>query len=230
MKKTILTLLTVATLFTACQSVDDLRSKQIQSVKNNEHLTESQKEYFLLQLQSCQDKECLNIVKDEYIDVSADAIVQEALNPQSTDPESTEPNTWSWAYQVDEMTNDSIRMASIRSNNFVSLDFPYEGKTYGTIYIRSIGESNDVMFVIDRGQYTSEYKVDSWQVKFDDNDPLTYKIIEPSSGSSETLFLSPQKSFIENVNNSDSTKIQVSLYEYGNHTFTFNTKDLNWKY
>lgn len=228
MKRTILTLITIATVLSSCQSVDDLKYKRIASVKESPYLTEPQKKEFILSYETCQDKDCLAEVYDKFLDKSADIAVQRKLNPQSSDMQTAEPNTWEFSHLVDEMTGDSIHVASLKSKNYVTLDFPYNGKTFGSLYIRNNGGNDDVMFVIDQGQYTSNYKVDSWMIKFDDNDPVKYRILEPESGSSETLFISPEDSFIEKLNVSDSVKIQVSFYEYGNHTYTFNLKDLNW--
>ena len=139
--------------------------------------------------------------------------------------------TWHTYDKKDEMSGNVIKFASLKSINYINQRFPYEGDTYMEMTIRR-GKTTDVYFVIDRGQIQcSEYNgTDRINIKFDDEQPITFRTSEAQSGSSDIIFLSGNtKRFIEKCKKSKQIKVQIPIYEYGQAVFEFQiTKQLEW--
>ena len=131
--------------------------------------------------------------------------------------------TWHTYDKKDEMSGNVIKFASLKSINYINQRFPYEGDTYMEMTIRR-GKTTDVYFVIDRGQIQcSEYNgTDRINIKFDDEQPITFRTSEAQSGSSDIIFLSGNtKRFIEKCKKSKQIKVQIPIYEYGQAVFEF---------
>lgn len=139
--------------------------------------------------------------------------------------------TWHTYDKKDEMSGNVIKFASLKSINYINQRFPYEGNTYMEMTIRR-KKTTDVYFVIDRGQIQcSEYNgTDRINIKFDDEQPITFRTSEAQSGSSDIIFLSGNtKRFIEKCKKSKQIKVQIPIYEYGQAVFEFQiTKPLEW--
>lgn len=139
--------------------------------------------------------------------------------------------TWHTYDKKDEMSGNVIKFASLKSINYINQRFPYEGDTYMEMTIRR-GKTTDVYFVIDRGQIQcSEYNgTDRISIKFDDEQPITFRTSEAQSGSSDIIFLSGNtKRFIEKCKKSKQIKVQIPIYEYGQAVFEFQiTNPLEW--
>ncbi|WP_107039946.1 hypothetical protein [Brumimicrobium mesophilum] len=226
MKKLIFTLATSAFLFSCgpTESLEDLKDEKIKVIKEDTYLSDSIQMSYLDRITECKTKECIETTADEHADKSTKAFALAMIE------EENKKSSWEYNSTIDEMTSDSSFFAKIASDNFANLEFPYGGLNYASLMIRNVNGENSIVFAIDKGQFSTDYNVSTWMVRFDDREPLKYSIQESASGNSTVRFLTPVKSFIENVKNSDSMKIQVSFFQEGNFTYKFKTLDLKWEH
>lgn len=149
-----------------------------------------------------------------------------------TDQEKDYKITWDKSEKVDPMTDKVTKYASLRSQDYVNLRFPYEGDTYMTMTIRQKGGQTDIYLVIDRGQIQcNEYSgTDFVNVRFDDENPIKFRTAEAASGDSEIVFISGNiNKFINKCKKAKNIKVQIPIYHYGQALFTFYVTDpLQW--
>ena len=137
----------------------------------------------------------------------------------------------SWQYEVadDKMGRGKVNKAWLNSNNFFEFDFPYRGKQRSTLFLRKHPEyGNDVILVIERGQFRCGVSGCEVLVRFGDKKPVKYEAAEPRDGSSETLFIRNYSAFLANLRKVDSIKIEAEFFQQGNRVMEFNTKNLQW--
>ena len=149
-----------------------------------------------------------------------------------TDQEKDYKITWDKSEKVDPMTDKVTKFASIRSQDYINLRFPYEGDTYMNMNVRQKAGQTDVYLVIDRGQIQcNEYSgTDYVNIRFDDESPVEFRTAEAASGNSEIVFISGNKNkFINKCKKARNIKVQIPIYNYGQALFTFHvTEPLQW--
>lgn len=168
--------------------------------------------------------------------VDSDSIVTDSLLAVSATQETTEKTeqekTWDYQTQVDEMNDSKSKFASLVSDNMVSFDFPYQGGSDLSITIRYTKKwGTDVYITISKGQFIcNEYNgTNSVRVRFDDGKAMKFSTTEPSDGSSNMVFLSNPKKFINLAKKAKRILIEAPFYEEGNQVFTFTVdKPLEW--
>ena len=141
--------------------------------------------------------------------------------------------TWDFSISKDDMTDTNNIWATIRSADYVSQEFPYEGYTYASITVRYMKKYGyDVIIQITKGQITgSEYNgTDYITARFDGGSPKKYHFNEAADGSSEMVFLRNTSDFISKCKKAKDIKIDLPLYKGGRPTFTFHVDEpLVWR-
>lgn len=137
---------------------------------------------------------------------------------------------WNYNQTKDEMRSQTTFFAETTSLNIIDLNFPYQGGSYLELVIRKVeNSSNEVMFIINKGQLWCEYNNCKITVKFDDNPVKDFYVSKATAGSSEVMFLSSnEEEFISKLKKSKNAVIEIGIYDSGNQQFKFNTSDLNW--
>lgn len=140
--------------------------------------------------------------------------------------------TWEIRTALDEMTDSENIWASVKSDNYVNQDFPYEGNTYASITVRYMKKYGyDVLISIDRGQIVGfDYNNSNFvTVRFDSAAPKKYYFNDAADGSTETVFLRNAKDFMEKCKKANNIKVQIPLYQAGQPIFSFHVdKPLVW--
>jgi len=123
--------------------------------------------------------------------------------------------------------------ANIKSNNYISQSFPYEGYTYATICVRYMKKYGyDVIITISKGQiHGSRYNGDNYiTARFDEGAPKKFYFNEAADGSSEMVFLNSKSDFIKRCKQAKDIKIDIPIYQAGRPTFTFHVDEpLVWR-
>ncbi len=139
---------------------------------------------------------------------------------------------WNFRIETDEMTDSKNIWASIRSDNYINQDFPYEGNTYASITVRYMKKYGyDVLVKIDEGQiYGSEYSGNNYvTIRFDSTAAKKYYFNDAADGSSKTIFLKNAKDFIEKSKKAKDIKVDIPIYQSGRPIFSFHVdKPLEW--
>jgi len=139
---------------------------------------------------------------------------------------------WNVYTTTDEMTDSKNIFAVLRSDNYISQDFPYEGETYSSITLRYTKKYGyDVLIQIDKGQIDgrSYNGTDYITARFDGSSPKNYFINESSDGDPKIVFLRNAKEFLNKCKTAKNIKIDIPLYQAGRPVFKFHVdKALEW--
>lgn len=139
----------------------------------------------------------------------------------------------SWQYNsfIDEMSSKSILMASIASINTVNFDFPYQGEQRAILRLRRHPRfGNDVMLIIERGQFNTKYDGTPVLVRFDNDEAIKFTALEPDDHSRTILFIQGFKRFMEKMKKASTIRIEAPFYNEGNRVFEFDVSNLNDKW
>jgi hypothetical protein len=153
--------------------------------------------------------------------------------PAITDSHPASPQTpvgWQYTESDDPMSSKKIKYAINQSTNFINLDFPYQGPQQGVLTVRKHPRhGNDVIFGVQKGQIMcSSYSGCNVLIRFDDKPAQKFSAKEPEDNSTETIFISNYTRFVATAKKSKTLTLQVSFYQQGTQTFTFNTENLIW--
>ena len=151
------------------------------------------------------------------------------------DEVATESNkvTWDFTIVKDDMYDTNNIWAEIKSDNYISQSFPYEGYTYATISVRYMKKYGyDVIIVISKGQiHGNRYNGDNYiTARFDEGTAKKYYFNEASDGSSDKVFLSSKSDFIKRCKQAKDIKIDIPIFQSGRPSFTFHVDEpLVWR-
>ena len=143
-----------------------------------------------------------------------------------------EKKTWNFSFEQDEMTDSKNIWATLKSDNYVNQDFPYEGDTYAHLTVRYMKKYGyDILVQIDRGQIIHSYgSYNSVSVRFDDAAPRKYSFNSSADYDSETIFLNNVNDFIAKAKKATTIKLELPLYQGGRPVFTFTVDEpLTWR-
>jgi invasion protein IalB len=68
------------------------------------------------------------------------------------------------------------------------------------------------------------------KIKIDDKDPVTYKALSSSDGSSTYVFVSPVTRLVKQLKGAKTMVIEAEFYQSGLKQMEFNVKDFKWNY
>jgi len=157
-----------------------------------------------------------------------EAVKAKELLPALTAKAEDERTNAAWSYSNDEdgMSGKRIEYAAVRSENTLSLDFPYQGTQYGTLAVRRHPKwGNEVIVSIEKGQILCSSYECPVRIRFDDAQPVTYNGNEPADNSSETVFL--PYSIAKKLQSAKRVKIEMNFYHNGVQVLEFNVKGFN---
>ena len=141
--------------------------------------------------------------------------------------------TWDFTIVKDEIYDTNNIWAEIKSDNYISQRFPYEGYTYATISVRYMKKYGyDVIIVISKGQiHGSRFNGDNYiTARFDEGAPKRFYFNEAADGSSDRVFLSSKSDFIKRCKQAKDIKIDIPIFQAGRPLFTFHVDEpLVWR-
>lgn len=135
-------------------------------------------------------------------------------------------NNWHVNTTTDPMTDKSIIVANLRSQNDVTFDFPYDGGSYMVMNIRKMDSKIDVYFEISKGQFVcNEYQgSNTLMIRFDNEDAKNYITVESSTHDSDVLFIKSQSAISEiyaKCLSATSIKVKANFFSEGSRIFDF---------
>lgn len=135
-----------------------------------------------------------------------------------------EIKTWEYTEEKDEMTDSKNFWYSLKSDNFVNFDFPYEGDSYLNINIRYMRKDGyNVILTIDKGQMVGNEinNTNYVTVRFDNDKPEKYYYDSAADYSSDTVFIRNKSKFIKKCKKAKNIIIEQEFYHEGCKTFKF---------
>jgi len=137
---------------------------------------------------------------------------------------------WKYTTETDEFSDSKQEFARLFSTNELNFDFPYNGGSRFQLIVRNLnkGKGEEVLITVTQGQFQTYDE--NIKVRFDNGEPITYSISGASDGDSEVIFIKKSSSFISNLKNSSSIKVEAPFYDAGRQVIYFDTenyKDIN---
>jgi hypothetical protein len=147
-------------------------------------------------------------------------------------PAVTLAESWSYRTDTDKMTSKEQRFGEVRSDNSLSLSFPYSSNSnYGYLTIRNMKGKDEVLVFIQKGQILCPGYGDGCTVtaRFDQAPPVKFNAIGPSDHSSEVFFIRNASSFIASASKAKKILVQFTVYNEGSQVLEFSpTTPLVW--
>lgn len=139
-------------------------------------------------------------------------------------------SNWEYSDQKDEMRGTSSKLAQVKSDNTVDLEFPY-GETHGQIWIRQRAEDGlSVAFEVESGQVLCNDFGDSHvSIKFDDGPVQKFRCSGTSDGSNNVAFIDDARRALADLKKSKRAIVEAEFFEQGRKQFKFETAGLDWK-
>jgi hypothetical protein len=127
------------------------------------------------------------------------------------------------------MSNGRVHHAVTRSTNFVEFDFPYRGPQRGTLVLRTHPKNGkDVIFSIERGQLlTRSYEDSTALVRFDDSEPVSFKVVGAEDHSSTSAFFRDYQGFVSKLLKAKRVRISLPVYQEGSPVFEFDVSSFD---
>lgn len=132
------------------------------------------------------------------------------------------PPAWSYTSSEDEMTSEKTYRATVKSDNIVIFDFPYNKPQRAKLTLRTHPRhGRDVLFSIDHGQLLCSHGGCSVLVRFGSGEPVKFRASRAADGRSTTLFIRDYSRFAGEMLKVDTVRIAPEVYKEGSPVFTF---------
>lgn len=154
---------------------------------------------------------------------------EENITEQEPQEEEEEEEIWTYEYQVDEMTGDTIKFAGSVSTNQLDFEFPYNGGSDMILIIREVEGQTEVAFKIKPGQFVGSYSGEKLRIKFDDDDVSFYEYVDAANGVSDIIFLAKSKRFIKRLLATKKLMVEAPFFDAGRQIAHFDTEGLEWE-
>lgn len=127
---------------------------------------------------------------------------------------------WRLYEEKDVMTDKTTSHWSVKSDNMHDFEFPYNGGSRATIFIRKTGKKEELIFVISKGQLLSGKKI---TIRVDENKAHTLYYNMPEDYSTEKVFIKYPAKVLEEIRSSKKVFVQIPVYNEGSPTWEFST-------
>lgn len=149
------------------------------------------------------------------------------------EPAPSAPVVQAWRYNTstDPMTDKPTLIACVTSNDQVSLGAPYKATDADLCVRNSPRHGVDVFYRLNgSGQILCRsYDGCTVKMRYDQAPAINVGATEPSDNSTETVFLSGPRKVATRLTSAGQTRIEVSFFQNGSQSLTFNTKGLDLK-
>ncbi len=138
--------------------------------------------------------------------------------------------TAAWEYESFKMGIDEeiAKAAGVRSINSLSLDFPYQGETFGHLVLRTHPESGfNLMIILDRGQILCGIDSCEMRIKFDNEPSYSAELSPSDSYDNHLLFASQPEALEEKILRSKLMKIELKLFQSAAKILEFDVSGLD---
>lgn len=144
-------------------------------------------------------------------------------------PQDEVKSNWYYSEDADKMTNEKRYFASCVSTNEIEFEFPYNGGSSFTLTVRQMGQGNEIVLQVSKGQFmTSFSSSENIRAKFDEEQPLTFSYNSASDGSMDVIFLENSSKFLSNLRKAKKLMIEAPFFNAGRQHIEFDVAGLNW--
>lgn len=142
----------------------------------------------------------------------------------------TEPKeNWNYYDTEDEMTGEKRYFGECKSTNTIDFEFPYNGGSTMTIVVRNMNKKNELIVMIDNGQFMSNIGDDEYlRIKFDDEQPMNVSYAGPADHSTEYIFPNNAAKLISKLKTAKKVMLEAPFYNSGRQIGQFNVEGFTW--
>jgi hypothetical protein len=156
-----------------------------------------------------------------------------AGQPSSTQPSPekvTAPKSkWEYGEDADKMSNQKRYFAFTTSTNKIEFEFPYNGGSSFQLVVRNMGQGNEVMLSVSKGQFmTSIMDSESLRLKFDEEAPFNVNYNSSADASTDAIFLRSSSKIISKLKSAKKLMIEAPFFNAGRQIIYFDVEGLNW--
>lgn len=186
---------------------------------------------FIVTLYSCTNK-------PNKEDVKPQSNVSETTKTENTVPgyllrKTEAESNWHYQEEKDEMTEETNKFASIKSDNDYHVGMPYDKDVHCIIDIEKEGSKSSIVYLyLEKGIiWGSDYDGDNIvSVRFDDEKVKNYKFDTDDSGAIRKIKLRNSKDFIDKAKKAQYMKIEVPVFDEGKIIFRYYSEiPLEWE-
>ncbi|RBL92413.1 hypothetical protein [Chitinophaga flava] len=148
-----------------------------------------------------------------------------------TDPKEGEAavaSAWRYSEDEDKMTSDKVYHAEVDANELLQFEFPYQGGSTATLYLRNKNKKNNLLLMVSKGQFNSSFQGQNIKVRFDDDKPMTFGTSNANDGDTKVLFIDNVSKFIARMKTAKKVLIEAEFYRSGVRQMEFNVSGFNW--
>ena len=164
------------------------------------------------------------------VNINDNKIVKNSkIEKSSINDQPTNLIKWNFQEQIDKMTSNKIKFASIEANELLYFDFPYDGGSIATLTIRKKDGVNNIYLSISKGQFIlTNFNNGYLRIKFDNEPPIKYSILMPSDYSSDVIFINSSNTIISKLKKCKKIIIEAEFYDEGNRQMEFDVNGFKW--
>ncbi len=132
---------------------------------------------------------------------------------------------WKDKSYTDSMTEEQVKMVSIRSINTTAFEFPYNqrGGSGLELYLRRKSGRLEAFMIIDKGQMVCGVTNCQFQLKIADQAPQSWTGNRAASGMTDTMFIRDAGQIESIIKSGQPLRIGIDFYRSGIRTFDFET-------
>ncbi len=131
--------------------------------------------------------------------------------------------SWEISGSTNQMTDEKIETATLRSDNSLRLNFPYQGRNFGRISVTRVGDKSLVMVGIERGQILCLQGC-SFTARFDDSVPVHFEARPASDMSTDYVVVERSDQFVEWLQGAKKIIIRLDLFQAGSPLLVFSQR------
>lgn len=186
---------------------------------------------FLWVVGKCNESKEIKIDKIEADSTVLKTINKEVASKATGNVEIPSSSNWTYSEDEDKLTSKKTYYASTEATELLNFDFPYDGGTTATLYVRTKSGLTDVFVKFSKAQLIIDsYDGSNFRVRFDKKPASTYMFTGASDHSSDITFLQNSTRFIKNLKASKKVIIELEFYKEGFRAIEFNVEGFKWNY
>lgn len=126
------------------------------------------------------------------------------------------------------MSGTKTRTCLISADKELEFEFPYNGGSVATFFVRKKEGDTDTFLSVSKGQFMDTALGGSFRIKFDDNPPKKYSFSGAADHSSDVIFFNSSKAIIAELKKAKTMLIEATFYNEGSRTIEFDVSGFEW--
>ena len=159
-------------------------------------------------------------------DESTETPTEQATTPTANSAPKDQ-SKWKYKEYTDEMDGSKTELAKLVSDNELEFEFPYNGGSSFSFYVRKKNGRHDLYLTVDKGQFLSSLLDDKQlRVKFDDGEAFKCRYSDASDGRADIIFPAYSDEFLQTLKKSKTMLIEAPFAFAGRQVIRFKTEGL----